>query len=252
MGFGSCLGLRVVGEVELVGLVLVVFYYYGVLTRGVAIAKRIISIASRPVVNTDMIMGNAAGKAVASFSNGFALSIRGKRALRVSCVKCITRSMGMVNGRPIGIIVTRSARALSRIIIMNASVGGDSLAKTITDIDSGILRRGPIAGMGRTLRNHITNIFVSRPAHPASSTSVGVHNVGAVGKSASPVCIVSNVIVSGSFSKFGTIGLGSITSVRILGSTSTATLCNSHNSGNIIIVAAGGNGGNRNGISCSN
>lgn len=45
------------------------------------------------------------------------------------------------------------------------------------------------------------------------------------------------------------IGSGSVRSVRMLGSTTTATVCNSQNTGNIVVIAAGGKGGKKLGFS---
>lgn len=56
--------------------------------------------------------------------------------------------------------------------------------------------------------------------------------------------MVSNVVASPKIS----FGPTSTRSVRVLGSTSTTTVCNSHTTGNIVVIAAGGNAGNPVGI----
>lgn len=199
------------------------------------------STANRAMVNTDMLRGNAAGKIVASVSNGFSLGISPGTAVVVSCINCTTRRVPLGNQGDLGMVLGRSARVLSRIIIVNCNaVGGDSVANTVSSMSARRLAGHTAAGPTRTLRNGVTNMGVVGSNNGTNTNmSMGVHNMGSF-NDGRPLCVVSNFpnSVSG-------IGPRSVRDVRMLGSNTTTTVCNSITTGNMIVVAAGGNGGNR-------
>lgn len=147
--------------------------------------------------------------------------------------------------------VRRSDGALGRIIIINFNArGGMGLANTISAISSGALNTHPIGSMISTLRNTMTNVGFSAPDDNnalGSAGSFGVHNANAVNtnSSMSPLILVSNVRNS-----VGTLGPRSVRGVSMLGSTSTSSVCNSHTTNNMVLVAAGDNGGNGASVGC--
>lgn len=202
----------------------------------------------KPIVNTGMLRGKAAGNIVASVSNGFALGIRPKTAVIISFVNCRPRRV-IMNGRAdFGVRLGRSARLLSRMIMINCNMrGGGLIANTA-------IRMGnrSVTGLGaartlNTLRDRSPNMGVRTISNrPNSKFGVGVHNTNA-GKGATPICIVSNMTNN----SVGTLGPTSVRHVSILGSTTSYTVCNSDNTGNIVLVAAGRNGMKGISMSCS-
>lgn len=234
----------------------------------------IIDSTVNPVVNTGMLRGNAAGNMVASVSNGFTLGIGPKTAVMISFVNCIDRRVGVAGRAAIGVALGRSSRVLSRIIIIKCNaVGGDSLSNTSISVDRSGVGNSVVAGLSRSLRKHTTNIATIDASNtPNSSSSVHMHNRTAVGTGTRPLCMVSNIVMRdrkrdnsscnlnstlngnsiSAVSPLSAVGPTSVIDVRVLGSTSTATVCNTRNSGNIILVAAGHNGTNRTGFACSN
>lgn len=216
--------------------------------RGGATGNGIVSSANRPMVNTSMMRRNAAGNAIASVGNGFALGLDAPgTGVRVSFVNCgarmlTTRSNGLVT---MGLI--SSARLLSRIIMMNCnSRGGIGVANTITAVSSGALTSEPVSGVSRNLRNLTPNMAMAgtnnRPNR--SANGVLVHNLNSFGTS-SPVILVSNMRNS-----VGIISPGSVRDVSMLGSTSSTTVCNSGTTGNMVLVAAGHKRDNGPGLAC--
>lgn len=215
------------------------------------IAKIIHSIGNRPIIKTGISMGNAAGKAVASVSKGFALrNISTSSGLSMSCVNCVTRRVMINGGKTFRVMLGSSARTLRRIIIINCTTrGGIGLAKSMTDL--GFASRGldhPIAAVTTSLSNVTTNIgIVGADDRPGTrNSSVLVHNINAVG-STNPLVLISKVRVD-----LGRIGPGSITSVSVLGSTTSYTVCNGEKTGKMVLIAAGHNSSKGVGIACSN
>lgn len=246
-------GAGAFGELRLPVLIFLFFIYAAALscTRRV-ISNMIGSIANRPVVKTGMIRGKAAGNSVASVSNGFSFSVSGPIiALSISCVKCRPRSCTCGKRKDIVVVLGRSLRGLSRIIIINCNItGGQSLANSITSIGKRGLRRATSFDTTRTLRKETTNIAVlSADTGPNRSIRIHIHNGHSLGTAGSPLCIISNVPVIITLDR---LDPSSVRSIRILGSTSTATVCKSHNTGNIVLMAAGGKGRNGIRISCGN
>lgn len=154
------------------------------------IAKRMTSMEKRSVVNTGMAMGKASGKAVASVSNGFAVGMSsGGKALTISFVNCGAGRIGVNRGTHLRVILRRSARALSRIMIMNcnARAGGD-LAKTVDSIGSSTLAHSISAAATKTLSNGVTNMSAHTiSTHPNEKVGLRVHGVN------DPLFMVSNV-----------------------------------------------------------
>lgn len=234
-------GREDVGGVSVLFLVLLYGYAF-LCTRRFDVANMIASGGlGRPVVNTDMIIGNAAGKAIASLSKGFAVRTSGDDILVISFVKCAPRRFAVGNGRAFcRVSLTRSARALSRIIMMNFNArGGIGLAKTITAISGGALRSHPIASISRTLRKIVPKLGVSVGSgnkQLSCGPAVGVHKAKGLGAKSdtSPLILVSKTRKS-----VGSLGPRSVTGVSILGSTTTSTVCNSHTPFNMVLIAAG-------------
>lgn len=235
--------------------------------RGHGIANAMDS-TFNPITNTGIVRGNAAGNAAASVSKGFSVRIPTGTALRVSFVKCVPRSV-IIGGRGIvGILLGRSARTLRRIVIINCNaVGGGSVANTITSIGVSSAPITAISAIDRTLTNGTTNLRIDAvDTRPNKRSAFHVHNTtSSSGTKGSPLVVVSNFPIgspnslsdNGRCSKNGgsgvltSVGPGSVRSVRILGSTDSATVCNTHTNGNIVVIAAGQNGDKTTGMRCS-
>lgn len=205
---------------------------------------------NRTIVNTDVRMGNAATKIVASVGNGCRLAgIPVGTRVTVSCVNCRAVVLGTGSGGLTLIALQRSARLLSRIMMMKCNaVGGGSLLNTASVIDNSRLTAGSDVSMNNTLRNGVSNVGVLDDSNfPNTRASVDVHNIKAFnGNSTDPLMIVSKVPMS---RNFRALGPSSVRDMGILGSTSSTTVCNSHTTGNIVLVAAGGNTRNGTGMS---
>lgn len=223
--------------------------------RNGVIDNIVASVGNRPVVNTGIVRGSSRSiKAIASISNGFALTLSGPTtALIISCVNCLAGRIPMNDRSILGVVLSRSARGLRRIIIVNCnSMGGDSLANTINSVRMSGIRNVDIGSMSRVLRKHASNLCVMRGSKvPNTDSAIHVHNNGSVSNNGRPLCVVSNVPICpdtstdrATLDPLGSVPASSVRSVRILGSTSSATVCNSHNTGNIVVMAAGGNGDN--------
>lgn len=208
--------------------------------------------AKRPVVNMTMGILTGGANAVASLRKGFSIRTPLKNTVRVSFVKCGAIAIG-TDDRPVDIALGRSSRRLSRIMMMNCnSRGGIGMANSIDVISSGMVRSHPMRGMSRTLRNIIPKLGVSMNGDNntlSDDLDVGVHNTNAVNRNSDkdPLMLVSNVRNS-----VGAIGPGSVRGVSMLGSTTSSSVCNTHTSFNMVVVAAGDNGSNGAHIGCSN
>lgn len=255
VGYVGRIGLEVYRAV--LALVLKLFLSMNTCTRGVAIGKRMGSTLKK-IVNTGMIRGKgSAGNAVASLSNGFALAIPRKTALIISFVKCGARRMTTT---PSMVVALRSStRLLNRIIMVNCNAtGGGSLAKSIATVDTSGVMGNTIASTASVLINGTTNMdIVASNNTPKTNTAVHIHNNSSVSTSGGPLVIVSNIPMSsnnvGNVSgPLTAIRPGSVRAFAVLGSTSTATVCNSHTSGNIVVVGAGGKGSKHMRINCDN
>lgn len=214
-----------------------------------SVSKLIVSIVKRPVMKIGIVRGKAAGNAVASVGNGFLLGTPTGTALVVDFVNCGALTIGLRKRGGIGVALGRSLRRLSRIIIINCKArGGSDLATSITAIPTGRLDGRVKRSITTTLRKETPKMRVLR-GKKRTKTSVGVliQKTNAF-NTARPLCIVSNTFSGG---KLGSLGPSSVRSVRVLGSNSTTTVCNSHTTGKIILVAAGRNRGNGTGIRVS-
>lgn len=194
--------------------------------------------SKRPLPNISMRMGNTAANAVASVSKGCSVSTPTSKVLIFHFMK-----LGATRG-PIGkqdavsIALRSSDGRLSRIVMMTCTAtGGCDFAKTTSAMGKSRVTGLRMTDISHTLRNAISNIRTdTSDKRPNASTRVHVHNVKSVGTSDTPLCMISNIPFSNSI---GTVGPSSVTSVAILGSTTSTTLCNSHNTGKIVVVAAG-------------
>lgn len=236
-------------------------------SRSIRVANVMRSAGGRPVVKMSMVIGNAAGKAIASVSKGCDLSIRKSGdMLMFSFMKCMAGRIAIKDRGAVGMALTRSSGVVSRMIIVNfRSRGGKGLATTMTSIDTRALRSEPITGVKRTLRNVIPNLGVDvRNNSPGGIPGLGVHNTAAFHRenssgssgggfsmiSNSPLVLVSNIRVA--TRSLGRLGPGSVSGVSFLGSTSTSTVCNAETAFNIVLIAAGSKAcGRGTGVSCS-
>ncbi len=198
----------------------------------------------RPVVNIAVVRRNAAGKIVASVSKGCHLRI-GKAtgtALRFSCIK-VRRRGRIIAPRAgiLGIVVSRGTRLVSRIIIITCKAhGGKAVTNSMSAIGTSGVRGIPATKFSRTLRKRTPNLaMVSGSKRPDGTTSFRVQKAGSVGSKATPLFVLSKVPVSDT--SFGALDPDSVRSMAILGSTSSASVCNTQTTGNMIIVAAGHN-----------
>lgn len=123
-----------------------------------------LSTAKRPMVNTDVLRGKASGKIVASLSNGFSLGITSSGSMViVSCVNFGAGRMSTSSGGLRGVILSRSARILSRIIMVKCKTrGGRALANSITMINDSVFGSGnAMSGPLRTVRKRIPKLHVA-------------------------------------------------------------------------------------------
>lgn len=199
--------------------------------------------SNSPLVKMGMIRGKAAGKAIASVSNGFSLQMRGNGALMFSCVNFLSRR-GMIENGEVGVALGRSARALSRIIIVNCNdVRHGSMADSVAAMGTRSVGINIVAAPTRVLRNGIPKLAVTGADSPGNSTSVSLHNTSSLhaNRTVRPCCMMSKMPKM----DVSLMTPRSVRDVSILHSTSTATVCNSGTTGNIVVVAAGGKGGSK-------
>lgn len=218
-----------------------------------AVGKRIISTANRPIVNTDVLIGSAGGNTMSSLSNNCALGGMGSNTiLMFSCLNCHARRVPMGKGRIVGIALGRGSRILSRILIINCTINdGQAISNTISHVGGRSVGGKMMADPTRTLGNGITNIIVSRTNNsPADSPDVHIHKASSLSNNGSPLIVVSNIFTS--VAVFGALTPNSVRDLAVLGSTSRATRCNSHNTSNIVIIAATGNGLKCSDLDCGN
>lgn len=215
--------------------------------RTEGVANALASTINRPVVNTAILRGKGpSGNAVASVGNGFSLSIRPGTIVDVSCVKCVARGVGVAGRASLGIIVVSSARTLRRMIMMNCnSRGGTGLAKTMSSIGvSRMLNSHPVLGTSSTLRKTIPKLFMSgKNGTPKADGSFRVHktcsiNIGGSSNSCKGA-VGPLMLVSGIRNSLSVMGPRSVRSVDMLGSTTSTTVCNTHTTNNMVIIAAG-------------
>lgn len=237
-------------------------------TSGIGGMGKIIgSTDNRTVVKTGMLMGNATANIVASVGKDFRLRIPNGTMLRVACVKCMRRSITMGGQSRLTILLGRSAGALSRIIIMNCNaVGGGSLANTMTSIGVSSAPLDAVSAIDRTLTKGTTNLRMGAvDTRPNNNAAFQVHKTTSAKTNGSPLVVISKFPMDGTngidincgdsgnaaSGVLTSVGPGSVRSVRMLGSTDSATVCNTHTNDNIVVVAAGQKGRNGPGIACS-
>lgn len=223
-----------------------------IVRRNQALANAIISGFKSPIVNTGIVIGKAAVNGVASIGNAFAIrGMPSSTMLRVSCVNFGALRIPMGNRAAFGVALRRSARGLRRMIIINcnSSIGG-SLAATIADMDDGSFLTNTIGSPVRVISKGMTKIIIGdiTTTSPGADNDVRIHKTSSLGTNGDPLVIVSNV------PKKSLHGLtrSSVRSVAMLGSNSTTTVCNSHNTGNMVLMAAGRKGTNGAAVACSN
>lgn len=216
-------------------------------TGGVRIGNGIASVTNRPIVNTDVLRGKAAGNVMASFGNSFSLGMGPNTILIISCVNCSTRRMGIVPKGILGVGVGRSTRLLSRIIMINCKArGGIGLANTVRAISTSIVRGHPVHDTASTLRNAMSKLAMASNANgPKRFTSFGVQNGASIGDT-NTLIVVSKVPKS-----VGAMGPRSVRAVSILGSTTSTTVCNTETTRKIILIAAGGKASRGIGMRCA-
>lgn len=230
----------------------------------------------RPIVKTAVVRGKAAGNAVASIGNGFMLGVvGGVNRLRTTYMKFGGIIFGP-RGRVIDLVVRRSAGILKRIIIatLNVAHRTGSLKCSMRGLKNSKIIRTRRSGFIGTLDGHVTNIRVAGSSNNVKTSSdVRVHNRGFINKcgcGGSPLFIMSNIPVDGGgrrsaqdFAKHrscggpgfasnrtrmsckGTtkrVGRRSVRDISVLGNPGTSTLCNTHTTGKIVLVAAGDKG----------
>lgn len=210
------------------------------------VGKAIISDGNRPIVNTGIVVRNAAANAVASVSKIFVVGTGPKRGLAVSFVNC--GSMAIPTGTSVGMALSSGSAVLNRIRIMTCNIrGGMDIAKTVSDMNSRRLVHAPMDSIAGILNNRVANLAAIRCSNRpnTSTTSVLIHN-GTAFNSSSPLVRISKIRQD-----VASVSPGRVRDIAILGSTSTATIFNVHNTGNIVLVAAGHNGRKGPGVSFS-
>lgn len=198
-----------------------------------------------------VLVGKASLKAVDSNGNCFAVGTGEKSVLVFGCLKfgsCRCIISHTVDG--LAISLGSSSRRLSRVIMANVSRRGEiGSISTMSSLSiAGGLSAGPVASLSRSLRNKVAKLGIARDSNlpKTSTTTVGVHNVSALNAD-SPLILMSNVPVS-----VGRLSPGAVRDIAILGSTTTSTVCNTHTTGNIVIIGAGHKAPNGVDVSCGN
>lgn len=154
------------------------------------IANMMGSVTKSPVVKTSVVRGkSSSGKAVAGIGNSFSLVMANGR-LRIDCVKCVPRAVGLgPKMDSCGMVVGRSAGALSRMIMIKCDArGGRDLANTLRAIgDSGL---GSVAApsMRGVLGKGIPKMCMTpKSKRPKSKKTIIVHKRTALDKAATPL-----------------------------------------------------------------
>lgn len=174
------------------------------------------------------------------------------------------RSRSLSPGPRVSIMLGASAGTLSRIMMRTNVVrhGGVKFANSCEAI--GRRRLGTINGVG-ILRDlgalspsFMITSSVSVKSSPGAVSEVAVHNNAAVAVSkvcssaaagpGRPLFVLSNF--RSDLRRVGSLSVGEVRSVALLGSTTSATVCNSGKTGNIIIMRAVGPGTNRIVVGC--
>lgn len=229
--------------------------------RGGRISNGIRSTGKVPLVKTSMVVGKAGANVVASVRNGFTLSTGRNSVVMVDCVNVGSTRIGIPTGKRVEIVLGRSSRLVSRIMIANCnSFGGTACAKSTSILGASGLRSLPIISMTRVVRTGVPKLdSMTDSSRPNSGTAIQIHKVTSVGTSARPLCMLSNIpMTSESVDNLDTgtdtkklnlvraLGPTSVRDVAMLGSTTSTSLCKTGKSGNMVLVAAGGKG--RNGV----
>lgn len=245
VGWRSC-GVDIVGG--RVVLFVTVFFTDMLRTRAVGVEKAIASADGRALPNMSVAVGNARAKAMDSTGNGCDVETREKGILRFAFINVMGRSIAMKGRGIVGVRVTTSTVGLSRMITVKCNVtGGDSLANTITSVGSRGLAGSGMKAIAATLRKLTTNIRIAANSMgPNKSTSIIVHKMNSLQTNDRPLCVISNVPMR---KNLRSLSSNSVRSVRVLGSTSSTSVCNSENSGNMMLIAAGGNADKGTGVS---
>lgn len=199
------------------------------------------STAKSPVPKTSIVVGKAGANAAASMSNGFRIVTASDSILIVSFVKCSSGRVGMKGRGMLDIALSSSTRRLSRMIMatFKAKRGGRAMANSVRSMHPTSLGM-PATGLSATFTNHLSNIVSCRHDNrpKGGNTSFFVHNITAVGDTA-PLVMLSKIRVSGT--SLGTLSPRIVRDFSMLGSTATSTVCNAHNTGNMLVVGAGSN-----------
>lgn len=185
-------------------------------------------------------MGNSAVKAVASVSNGFGLSIPtgvSPVIFRISCVKCTSGRTAPRGARKFAVHLTRSSRILRRMRVVTCNGrDGVSIATTVSSVDGGSLLESPDKDITGTLSKTIAKLSSMRISNrpKTRSPSVCIQNAKSLSSRLSgPLVLISKIRHS-----FFRVSLRRVRDVAILGSTTSATIFNMHNTGKIILIAA--------------
>lgn len=214
---------------------------------GVIIGNGVESALNRSIVKTAVVRGGGTrGNSVDSVGKSFSLSMDPNTIVIVSCVNCMARRLGTVTKTPLGMMLGSSSHALSRIIMINFnSRGGTGLAKTISSVGvSRVVNSHPVVATSSTLRNAIPKLLISGDkGTPNDKGSFRLHNtcsinVGGDSKSCN-TGITPLVLVSGMRKDLSVLGPRSVRAMAMLGSTTSTTVCNTHTTNNIILIAAG-------------
>lgn len=227
----------------------------GIVRRREVVRKAILRRkAGRPLVKIGIIIGKAAVNAAASVSKGCSVGVPSSGTVLIfSCVNRGARRCSIGNLGFLGIVVGDSTAVLSRIIMCANCVarGGTSLANSITVTGTDSLGGGTSTGTVGSLRKGVTNIRVAAGNNgPTRKVAIRVHKLSSLSKKIGPLVILSNVPARGL--GLHSVGSNSVRSVRILGSTTSTSVCNTETSNNIVLVRAGGNRTNGAGVRCGN
>lgn len=127
-------------------------------------------------------------------------------------------------------------------MIINCNMrGGMGLANTMKVTSDRVLRSHPVKGVTRNLRKTVPGLGVSFTDNgPGTTAAFGMHNTASLGKKRT-LLLISKIRAS----SLSLLGPRSVRDMSMLGSTTSTSVCNTHTTFNIMLVAAGGKGGRR-------
>lgn len=148
-----------------------------------AIENRLISSrANRPLINTTIVIRNAARKSIASVSNCFGRDITSGTALLFGCINCGSRGGGVARGNTSislnTVPVRPSTIVLGSMIVASSVTITHGAPITMSAISPMFVRSGVNSRRLPRVLGSAPNICTSGRKNNFNSSGVGVHNFG--------------------------------------------------------------------------